>query len=345
MSGLKQLRSRIKSITTTQKITKAMQIVSATKFTKAKNQVKDSEDYIGILQGIMSSVASSNNLQDMLIEQKKFFSEGLLDQGDVNRSLAEFASAREFAEATERRTAAYLSVREDSSTGATHKLPAEVELCKRSNINKLHLLIVVTSERGLCGAFNFLLSKQVKSDIANLENVGKQVRLIIIGKKGYDAFKGQYSHYIDNYYEFPKAHNNNLSFQVKEKLMEMVEDSRISNCQIYFNNCKNAMIQIPTKKQILPIEKQLCSNEKYLSYEYEGEGLILHMINLYVSAQINYALLQNRASEEGARMTAMDNATKNAKELINKLTLKLNRSRQDLITKDLIEIIAGAEAV
>ncbi|WP_375359376.1 ATP synthase F1 subunit gamma [Candidatus Tisiphia endosymbiont of Neophilaenus lineatus] len=309
MSGLKQLRSRIKSITTTQKITKAMQIVSATKFTKAKNQVKDSEDYIGILQDIMSSVASSNNLQDMPLEQKKFFSEELLYQGDVNRSLA------------------------------------EVELCKRSNINKLHLLIVVTSERGLCGAFNFLLSKQVKSDIANLENAGKQVRLIIIGKKGYDAFKGQYSHYIDNYYEFPKAHNNNLSFQVKEKLMEMVEDSRISNCQIYFNNCKNAMIQIPTKKQILPIEKQLCSNEKYLSYEYEGEGLILHMINLYVSAQINYALLQNRASEEGARMTAMDNATKNAKELINKLTLKLNRSRQDLITKDLIEIIAGAEAV
>lgn len=309
MSGLKQLRSRIKSITTTQKITKAMQIVSATKFTKAKNQVKDSEDYIGILQDIMSSVASSNNLQDMPLEQKKFFSEELLYQGDVNRSLA------------------------------------EVELCKSSNINKLHLLIVVTSERGLCGAFNFLLSKQVKSDIANLENAGKQVRLIIIGKKGYDAFKGQYSHYIDNYYEFPKAHNNNLSFQVKEKLMEMVEDSRISNCQIYFNNCKNAMIQIPTKKQILPIEKQLCSNEKYLSYEYEGEGLILHMINLYVSAQINYALLQNRASEEGARMTAMDNATKNAKELINKLTLKLNRSRQDLITKDLIEIIAGAEAV
>lgn len=296
MSGLKQLRSRIKSIKTTQKITKAMQIVSATKFTKAKNQVKDSEDYIGILQGIMSSVAFGNNLQDLPIEQKKFFSEGLLDQGDLN-------------------------------------------------INKSYLLIVVTSERGLCGAFNFLLSKQVKSDIANLENAGKQVRLIIIGKKGYDAFKGQYSHYIDNYYEFPKAHNNNLSFQVKEKLMEMVEDSRISNCQIYFNNCKNAMIQIPTKKQILPIEKQLCSNEKYLSYEYEGEGLILHMINLYVSAQINYALLQNRASEEGARMTAMDNATKNAKELINKLTLKLNRSRQDMITKDLIEIIAGAEAV
>lgn len=295
MSGLKQLRSRIKSIKTTQKITKAMQIVSATKFTKAKNQVKDSEDYIGILQGIMSSVAFGNNLQDLPIEQKKFFSEGLLDQGDLN-------------------------------------------------INKSYLLIVVTSERGLCGAFNFLLSKQVKSDIANLENAGKQVRLIIIGKKGYDAFKGQYSHYIDNYYEFPKAHNN-LSFQVKEKLMEMVEDSRISNCQIYFNNCKNAMIQIPTKKQILPIEKQLCSNEKYLSYEYEGEGLILHMIHLYVSAQINYALLQNRASEEGARMTAMDNATKNAKELINKLTLKLNRSRQDLITKDLIEIIAGAEAV
>jgi F-type H+-transporting ATPase subunit gamma len=293
MSGLKQLRSRIKSVKSTQKITKAMQIVSATKFTKAKNQIKDSEDYIEILRDIMANVASRTNLQDMAEEEKKFFSEGLCS----------------------------------------------------SDLNESHLLIVVTSERGLCGSFNFSVSKQVKFDIANLENAGKQVRLMIIGKKGYDLFKWQYSHYIDNYFDFPKYHNNNLAFQVKDKLMEMVVSSKISNCQIYFNKCKNAMTQIATKQQILPIEKQISSNEQHLSYEYEGEGLILNMINLYVTAQINYALLQSRVSEEGARMTAMDNATKNANELINKLTLTLNRSRQDLITRDLIEIIAGAEAI
>lgn len=294
MSGLKQLRSRIKSVKSTQKITKAMQIVSATKFTKAKNQIKDSEDYIGILRDIMSNVASRNKLQDMAEEEKKFFSEELYSS--------------------------------------------------HLNVSKPHLLVVVTSERGLCGSFNFSVSKQVKFDIANLENAGKQVRLMIIGKKGYDLFKWQYSHYIDNYFDFPKSHNN-LAFQIKDKLMEMVDSSKISSCQIYFNKCKNAMTQIVTKQQILPIEKQPFSNEQYLSYEYEGEGLILNMINLYVTAQINYALLQSIASEEGARMTAMDNATKNANELINKLTLTLNRSRQDLITRELIEIIAGAKAI
>ncbi|WP_425360664.1 ATP synthase F1 subunit gamma [Candidatus Tisiphia endosymbiont of Ceraclea dissimilis] len=295
MSGLKQLRSRIKSVKSTQKITKAMQIVSATKFTKAKSQIKDSEDYIEILRNTMSNVASRNNLQNMTEEEKKFFS------SDVN-------------------------------------------------INKPHLLVVVTSERGLCGSFNFAVFKQVKFDIANLENAGKQVRLIIIGKKGYDLFKWQYSHYIDNYYDFPKYHNNNLPFQIKDKITEMVDSGKISSCQIYFNKCKNAITQIATKQQILPIEQQLSSSEQYsseqyLSYEYEGEGLVLNMINLYVTAQINYALLQSRVSEEGARMTAMDNATKNADELINKLTLTLNRSRQDIITRDLIEIIAGAEAI
>lgn len=293
MSGLKQLRSRIKSVKSTQKITKAMQIVSATKFTKAKSQIKDSEDYIETLRDIMANMASRNNLQDMAEEEKKFFSE---------------------------------------------------ESCP-SDLNRPHLLIVVASERGLCGSFNFSVSKQVKFDITNLENAGKQVRLMIIGKKGYDLLKWQYSHYIDNYFDFPKYHNNNLAFQVKDKLMEMVGSSKISNCQIYFNKCKNAMTQIATKQQILPIEKQISSNKQYSSYEYEGEGLILNMINLYVTAQINYALLQSRVSEEGARMTAMDNATKNANELINKLTLTLNRYRQDLITRDLIEIIAGAEAI
>ncbi|VEL21891.1 unnamed protein product [Protopolystoma xenopodis] len=125
----------------------------------------------------------------------------------------------------------------------------------------------------------------------------------------------------------------------------MLDKYKAVNCQIYFNKYKNAMVQIPIKKQIFPIEKHINTNSQQASYEYEGEDVILNMINLYIMAQINYALRESKASEEGARMTAMDSATKNANELINKLTLKLNRSRQDIITKDLTEIIAGAEAI
>jgi len=214
------------------------------------------------------------------------------------------------------------------------------------NSSKTHLLLVVTSERGLCGGFNFMVTKRVKYDIINLENAGEQVKLIIIGKKGYDILQGQYSTYIDSYFEFPKSYDNNLSLQLKERVMMLATKSEIKNCQVYFNQYKNALVQIPTKKQILPVENQLKSQEEsVIQYELEGEGLIANIVDLYVTSEINYALIQSRASEEGARMVAMDNATKNANNLIDKLTLKLNRSRQNLITNDLIEIIAGAEAI
>lgn len=289
MAGLKQLRLRIRSVKSTQKITKAMQLVSATKFTKAKHQISDSENYIAVLRNIVADIGSPENLQNLPEEEKIFFAE---------------------------------------------------------NTNAPHLLILITSERGLCGAFNFLIIKQLQSYVANLEGTGKQIKLIIIGRKGYDALKGRYSAYIDSYIAFPKTHDNNLSIQIKDKILTMIKNSEIGSCQIFFNKYKNAMAQIPTVKQILPVGKQdVPEQEKHSSYEYEGSGLILNIINLYISAQINYAMLQSRASEEGARMTAMDNATKNAKELISKFTLKLNRSRQELITKDLIEIIAGAEAL
>ncbi len=289
MAGLKQLRLRIRSIKSTQKITKAMQVVSATKFTKAKNLVRDSGNYIEVLRNIVARIGAPENLQNLPEEARGFFVQ---------------------------------------------------------NGNAPELLVLVTAERGLCGAFNFLIIKQMQTYIANLEKIGKQIRLIIIGKKGYDALKNNYANYIDSYLPFPKTHDNNLSIQIKDKILKMIKNSEIDSCQIFFNTCKNAMTQIPTVMQILPAEKlNKIEQENHLSYEYEGTELVASIINLYVGAQINYALLHSRASEEGARMTAMDNATKNAKELINKFTLKLNRSRQELITKDLIEIIAGAEAL
>jgi len=287
MSDLKQLRSRVKSIKSTQKITKAMQIVSATKLAKIKNQINDSGYYIDTLRNMMSDLVSENNLQDLSSDEQKFFSKELLAR------------------------------------------PA--------------LLVVITSERGLCGAFNLSVIKQVKSDIRNLENENKDIKLIIVGKKGYDALKNQYSHYINSYFNLSKSHDDSLLLQVKEKIMQLIENSEAGMCRVYFNKFKNAMTQILIKQQMLPVERDTTSN--ITTYEYEGEGLVFNMINLYISGQLNYALLQSRASEEGARMTAMDNATNNAKEIINKLTLKLNRTRQAIITKELTEIISGAESI
>ncbi|WP_395477018.1 ATP synthase F1 subunit gamma [Rickettsia endosymbiont of Pantilius tunicatus] len=288
MSNLKQLRTRIKSVKSTQKITKAMQLVSASKLTKIKNQIAHSDFYVEAISKMMSTVLSAD-IYDFPIEAQKFFN---------------------------------------------------------TETNKANLLIVMTSERGLCGTFNYMIIKQVKSDIENLKSKGKKIKLIIIGKKGYEALKRQYASYIDSYFELPKVHDENLMRQIKEKIMSAAYNLEISNCTIYFNKFKNAMTQIMTKQQILPVEKYHDDSEvKEANYEFEGENLISNLINLYVNSQINYALLQNRASEEGSRMTAMENATNNAHDIINKLVLKLNRSRQAIITTELIEIIAGSEAV
>ncbi|WP_341790572.1 ATP synthase F1 subunit gamma [Rickettsia endosymbiont of Polydrusus tereticollis] len=292
MSNLKQLRSRVKSIKSTQKITKAMQLVSAAKLAKVKSQIVNSGYYVEAIQKMMATILSGNNIYDLSVEDQKFF---------LNEQQ-----------------------------------------------NKSHLFIVLTSERGLCGTFNSSIIKQVKTDIIDLENNGTQIKLIIIGKKGYEALKKEYSNYIDSYFELSKTYDENLLFQIKQKILEAVENSEISHCSVYFNKFKNAMMQVITKQQILPVEQYTkVQEEKAVNYiyEYEGENLIANMINLYINSQINYALLQNMASEEGARMTAMENATNNANEIIDKLTLKLNRSRQAIITNELIEIIAGAEAV
>ncbi|MCC8467198.1 MAG: F0F1 ATP synthase subunit gamma [Rickettsia endosymbiont of Eriopis connexa] len=317
MSNLKQLRARIKSVKSTQKITKAMQLVSASKMAKIKNQIANSNFYIEAISKIMSDILSID-MYELSIEEQKFF----------------------------------------------NTVP-----------NKANLLIVMTSERGLCGTFNYSIIKQVKNDIKELENKGEQIKLIIIGKKGYESLKRQYANYIDSYFELPKIHDENLKLQIKQKIMSLVTNLEVSKCVIYFNKFKNAMTQIMTRQQILPVEKyqddldnaivnsasfgykergakpitnrRVTSDDvgEWGSIDYEGENLISNLINLYVNSQINYALLQNRASEEGARMTAMENATNNANDLISKLVLKLNRSRQAIITTELIEIIAGSEAV
>jgi F-type H+-transporting ATPase subunit gamma len=289
MSGLKQLRSRIKSIKTTKKITKAMQLVSSSKFRKIKPKLTDSAPYINTLRHIIEDIASSDNLHSLSQEELKFFSDDVISKPD--------------------------------------------------------LLVVVTSERGLCGGFNASIIRKVKADIADLEASGSTVKLMIIGKKGYDALKGKYSEYINGYYRILGENFENFVNRIKQKIVDMVENDEIDSCYLYFNKFKNAMMQSVVREKLLPIAFPAKTPKNPITYEYEGNSLVFKLINLYIKGEINFILLNSRASEEGARMTAMDNATKNAKEIIKKLTLQLNRSRQATITRELTEIIAGSESM
>ena len=288
MSGLKHLRNRVKSIKSTQKITKAMHVVSAAKLKKLKDQAENLNDYSSVLSAIMHDISASDNLLDLPAEDRRFFSKDLE--------------------------------------------------------NMPHLLVVVTSERGLCGSFNSNVIKRVKLDIKQLEEHNKEVKLLIIGKKGIDALKNEFGKKIVGYEHVAQGNYECVAREVKDKIIGLVESQKVGACYIYYNKFKNAMTQIMTKEQILPAQPRSESKINNSS-EYEGSGLVHNVISLYISGQINYGLLQSRASEEGARMTAMDNATRNAGELFDKLTLQLNRSRQAIITTELNEIISGAESV
>ena len=289
MSGLKQLRNRVKSIKSTQKITKAMHVVSASKLKKVKEQAENLNLYSEVLESIMYDVSTGGNLMDLPAKDRMFFSKELK--------------------------------------------------------NRPYLLIVMTSERGLCGGFNSSIIRKVKKDVLAFQKEGKEVKLLVVGKKGRDALRGKYAELIEEYYPNPKGNAACMSHQVKNKMIEMIESEEAGACYMYYNKFKNAMTQVMTRRKILPATNTANAKEStVLEYEYEGEDLVHEVINLYMSGQINYGLLQNKASEEGSRMTAMDNATRNAGELIEKLTLKLNRSRQAIITTELTEIISGAEA-
>lgn len=291
MSGLKQLRNRVKSISSTQKITKAMQVVSAAKLKKLKDQAEQLNDFSEVLGNIMHDISTGGNLSELPARDRMFFSDDILKE-------------------------------------------------------RPKLLIVMSSERGLCGGFNSQVLKKVKKDIEKFKGKGQEFKLIVVGKKGHDVLKGKYSNQICGFYHIGRDNLECVARQVRDKVIEMIESGIAGETFLYYNFFKNAMTQIMTRTQILPAERtEITESDVVSEYEYEGDGLVRDVINLYLNGQMNYGLLQSRASEEGARMTAMDNATRNAGDLIDKLTLKLNRSRQAIITTELTEIISGAEAV
>jgi F-type H+-transporting ATPase subunit gamma len=216
--------------------------------------------------------------------------------------------------------------------------------------DKVHLLVVCTSDRGLCGGFNAVIVRLARAEIRKLQAEGKQAKILCVGRKGRDSLRRDYADLIVGSVDLPKKKLGFADAQgVAAKILTMFDSGEFDVAALYYARFKSAIAQIPTRLQIVPFaaEAGAASGGAGNVYEYEpDEGEILAaLLPRNLSVQVYRSLLENGASEQGARMTAMDNATRNAGDMIKKLTLNYNRSRQASITKELIEIISGAEAV
>jgi len=219
--------------------------------------------------------------------------------------------------------------------------------------DKTHLLIIATAERGLCGGFNSSIAKKAREHASKLEKAGKTVKMICVGKKGYDALKSGYGSKIIDVVDF--KHMRQIGFEnakeVSTKVLGMFENGEFDVCTLFFSEFESVISQIPTALQLIPASIEVSEDAQkdtgLASYDYEPDEneILSDLLPTNVSVQIFRALLENAASEQGARMSAMDNATRNAGDMIDKLTITYNRSRQAIITKELIEIISGAEAL
>ena len=220
--------------------------------------------------------------------------------------------------------------------------------------DQVHLLIVCTAERGLCGAFNSSIVRLTRDHAYKLINDGKQIKILCVGKKGFDQLKRLFASQIIEVIELRGV--KQIGFKdaerIAERVLQLFAEGRFDVATLFFSRFRSVISQIPTALQIIPAKFPEEAEAAQASlggavYEYEpGEGEILDdLLPLNIATQILRALLENAASEQGARMSAMDNATRNAGDMIGRLTLKYNRTRQAMITKELIEIISGAEAL
>jgi len=215
--------------------------------------------------------------------------------------------------------------------------------------DQVHLLVVCTAERGLCGAFNSSIVRLARERINALQAAGKQVKILCVGKKGYEQLKRQYEKLILDVIELRGVKNVGYgeAEPIAQRVIEMFEAGEFDVATLFYSRFRSVIQQIPTAQGLIPAEVPASGGASLATYDYEpGEGEILaSLLPRNIAVQIFRALLENAASEQGARMSAMDNATRNAGEMIKKQTQKYNRTRQAMITKELIEIISGAEAL
>jgi len=291
MASLDDLRKRIASVKSTQKITKAMKMVAAAKLRKAQESAEKGRPYSekmhNIILNLTDSISDPSNAPKLLVGTGK---------------------------------------------------------------DETHLCVVMTSDRGLCGGFNSNICRKAKSYFSSILSEGKKLKIITIGSKGHDQLKREFGKYIVKKLSFKdkKKISFNEANEVGKIIIELFEKDEFDKCVLFYNNFKNVVTQIPQAQQIIPAEKkekEKNQSENFYEFEPDEDEILEDLLPKNISTQVFRAFLENSASEQGSRMTAMDNATRNAGDLVNKLTIVYNRSRQAAITKELIEIISGAESL
>ncbi|MDC6452319.1 F0F1 ATP synthase subunit gamma [Alphaproteobacteria bacterium] len=290
MPSLKDLKNRIGSVKSTQKITSAMKMVAAAKLRKAQEQALASRPYTFLMDKVVSKIASktSGNSIDLL-------------------------------------------------TGKTD--------------NKTQLIVVFSADRGLCGGFNGSITRAVRAEVKKLEQEGIQVKLLMVGKKSADALNREFGHLFIERIDGNSAKPNYTDAEIlAKKIITLFENNEFGICKVIFNKFVSAITQEVTFKSLIPAEIQETEDETNDSnsiYEFEPseEEILNDLLPRNLSTQLFSSQMESTASELAARMTAMDNATRNAGDMIDNLTLLYNRTRQAVITKELIEIISGAEAL
>jgi F-type H+-transporting ATPase subunit gamma len=227
--------------------------------------------------------------------------------------------------------------------------PDAPALLAGSGKDQVHLLLVCTAERGLCGAFNSSISRLARDHANRLLREGKTVKILCVGRKGYDVLRRSFADKIIDVIDFKSLRQVGFADAdgVGKRVIKMFEDGEYDVCTLFYSKFKSVIAQIPTAQQLIPakIEAGAANTGAIYDYEPDEAAILADLLPRNVSVQIFRAILENAASEQGARMSAMDSATRNAGEMIKKLTQKYNRSRQAMITKELIEIISGAEAL
>jgi F-type H+-transporting ATPase subunit gamma len=292
MPSLKDMRIRIASTKATQKITKAMQMVAASKLRRAQSAAEAARPYAQKMGEVISNIASA-------------------------------------------------------AAGA----PGAPALLAGNGKDQVHLLLVCTGERGLCGAFNSAIVRLARDHALTLANQGKEVKFFCVGRKGFEQLRRQFDKQIVETVDLRAVRQ--LGFvnaeDIAKKVIARFEAGEYDVCTLFYSRFKSVIAQIPTAQQLIPLEVEEASSADgpAAAYEYEPEEdeILTSLLPRNLAVQVFRALLENNASFYGAQMTAMDNATRNAGEMIRKQTLIYNRTRQAMITKELIEIISGAEAV
>ncbi|MEM0928319.1 MAG: F0F1 ATP synthase subunit gamma [Pseudomonadota bacterium] len=293
MPSLKDLKTRIGSVKSTQKITKAKQMVAAAKLRRAEEAATAARPYAERIETVLANLAA----------------------------------------------------------GLTPGAPGP-KLLTGTGKENTHLLVVATADRGLCGAFNSSIARLAREHIVKLQSEGKTVKLFTVGTKGYELLKRLYGDLIVEKIDFKETRNIGFdeASQISTKLLEMYDAGAFDVATVFFGRYQTVITQVPTASQIIPAKPPAVEegeNKISAPYEYEPdeETILETLLPRYVGVQVFRALLENVASEQAASMTAMDNATRNAGELIDKLNIQYNRARQAQITTELVEIIAGAESV